>query len=206
VLLVLDQQGSEFANFLNDLYVRSPLAWERLTVKLRKRLIPMLNYKTSLYPSNALQTKTEFIEEVFEETLLKFADILPSCTFNDYSGIEAMAVTISRYKLQEGFARLRREQRLHLMETEDLNRLAEERQEETLLSGELSTQHIERAKVLIEQLNEIDKDILIRFFEGEELNKIAEDHNLSAHACRKRKQRAMDLVRSSFFKTSTREL
>lgn len=206
MLLVLNQQNDEFAHFLNELHLSSPLAWEQLTAKLRKRLIPMLNFKVSLYPSNALQTKAEFVEEVFEETLLKFADMLPSCTFNDYSGMEAMAVTISKYKLQEGFARLRREQRLYLMEAEDLHRLAEEHQEETFLGNELNAQHVEKARALIEQLGDIDKDILNRFFEGEELNKIAEDHNLSAHACRKRKQRALESLRSLFFKTSTREL
>lgn len=199
--LVLEERDTEFLQFLQELRAKSPVAWSKLVPKLRKRIVPMLHGKILGYPPNALQTKSQFVEEVFEEILLKFAEFLDKGTYTRYSDLEAMAVTISGYKLKEGFARLKKEQRLQLMEDDDLNRVAETYLHERQTEDYTQEAIIIQARAALATLSTIDQEILTRYFEGEELNKIADDNNMSHEACRKRKQRALEALKKAFGKT-----
>ncbi|MEL6863465.1 MAG: sigma factor-like helix-turn-helix DNA-binding protein [Bacteroidota bacterium] len=150
---------------------------------------------------NAGQTRTQFIEEVFEESLFKFYDLLHAGTFNSYNDLEAMIVTICSYKLKEGFVRLKKERRLYCVEADQLNYLREAQYANELASQ----QKQEELLMLVHQkmllLPYEDREILNSFFEGQELNDIAKSLSISSAACRKRKQRALDKLRSLVFQS-----
>ncbi len=189
-----------FEELLTQLKAQHQRAWEWLVVKFRKRLLPMLHYRSSSYPQNALQTKNQFVEEVIEESIIKFNDLLPGGTFKTYNDLEAMIVTVAGFKLKEGFARLKKEMQLHTMESDDLVYLAENTQRNGVQEESEKAHLILTAREAIKHLNPTDQSILNRFFDGDELTEIAENLNISPEACRKRKQRALESLRDHFFR------
>jgi RNA polymerase sigma factor (sigma-70 family) len=189
-----------FEELLSQLKAQHQRAWEWLVGKFRKRLLPMLHYRSNNYPSSALQTKSQFVEEVIEESIIKFSDLLPAGTFKSYSDLEAMIVTVAGFKLKEGFARLKKEMQLHTMESDDLVFLAENSQRNSAQEESEKAHMILTAREAIKHLNPVDQNILNRFFDGDELIEIAETLGISPEACRKRKQRALESLRDYFFR------
>lgn len=187
----------DFDRFLLDLKSNDAKAWNWLVAKFRLKLIPFLNKRVSGYPKTALLNKGLFLEEVIEETLLQFFKIFPKGVFSNYGNLEATVVTVAGYKLKEGFARLKKEQRLYFLPAQELNRLAED-------NTEVTAEEAENIRIIKEKLQQLplpDKDLLARYFDGEELQDIALDLNISSAACRKRKQRIIEKLKALVFKT-----
>ncbi len=194
------EPNDDFGPFLERLKVHSQREWVWLIGKFRARLMPVLVTKGRGIPASVLVTPMEFAEEVFEECLLKFYELFEAGNFGKYSDLEATIVRISDFKLKEGFAKIKRDQRLYFMDAEALavhwekhlgNQDAEERQQADLIADVRSQ---------LDTLPKDEADLLLRFYEGEELQEIADDLAISPAACRKRKQRIMDKLRDFVLK------
>lgn len=182
-----------FDLLLSALSQKETRAWNWLVNRFRQRLRPYLWKRTGSYPKSAILSREQFLEEVIEETLLQFFQIFQTGSFYDYSKLEATVVTIAGYKLKEGFARLKKEQRTYFMEAEALSMLKER---QTISADKEDIEAIYTIKKELNQLEGKEKDLLVRYFNGEELQDIAEDLNISAAACRKRKQRIVEKLRT----------
>lgn len=195
--------NQDFGHFLTELQKQSPKEWNWLIMKFRQKLIPFFKKRIQYYSSKALLSKDQFIEEVMEETLLQFLKSFKSGSFSSYSDLEATVVTIGGYKLKEGFARLKKEQRIYFMEVDALNVMRENlsRNDQEVEANQL--QRIVEVKEKLELLPAEEKDLLLRFFNGEELQDIAEELKISAAACRKRKQRILSKLKNFIFKNLT---
>ncbi len=183
-----------FDLLLSALSQKDARAWNWLVTRFRDRLRPFLWKRTGSYPKNAILSREQFMEEVIEETLLQFFQIFQTGSFYDYSKLEATVVTIAGYKLKEGFARLRKEQRTYFMEADALSVLKEKQTTTTVTKEEVEA--VYTIKKELNQLELAEKELLMRYFNGEELQDIAEDLNISAAACRKRKQRIVEKLRA----------
>lgn len=192
------EPDSQFGYFADQLRGQAPREWEWLVAKFRGRLIPWLTSKTKPIGTKALTTQRQFVEEIFEESILKFYELFPSGAYTRYSDLEALVVTIAGYKLKEGFARLKREQKIFLADEVNWESFEQKKDE-----GQEREQEEELLRVTREAIGRLEPDereLLIRYFEGEELQLIAADKEISPEACRKRKQRALDKLKSFVFK------
>ena len=190
--------NKDFDSFLAALHRKDEKAWNWLVAKFRKKLVPYLHKRITSYPRSALLSKNQFIEEVIEEVLLQFFQLFQTGSFANYGNLEAAVVTVASYKLKEGFARLKREQRLAFVDTTELDRLKETASNEDLSAN---SDQIMLVQEKLNQLPNKDKDLLVRYFDGEELQDIASDLKISAAACRKRKQRIIEKLKALVFKT-----
>jgi len=194
---------NNFDHFLNALHQQEQRAWHWLIEQFRQKLIPFLRKRTQSYPSNALLSRDQFLEEVIEETLLQFYQIFQKGSFQSYSDLEATVVTTAGYKLKEGFARLRKEQKMHFMEADKLGVLRQK------LEGNNEHQEAEKAANIaliqseMQQLKPDEKNLLVRYFNGEELQDIAIDFDISPAAARKRKQRIVEKLKGFVLKALT---
>lgn len=190
-----------FAVFLEKLRSGSPIAWRTLVTRFRKRLITWLLKKTSAYPPYALLSKKQFVEEVFEESLLKFYELFQNGRFDRYDDLEAMMVTVAGYKLKEGFARLKKERRMYAENIPEQAYGAGQQHPGVQHPGdEQSTEElIWIVKESFRKLDADERDMLTRFYNGEELQEIALLRKISPETCRKRKQRALEKLKTFVF-------
>lgn len=193
----------DFARFLTALEQKEQREWNWLIAQFRQRLLPFLRSRTQSYPTTALLDRGQFLEEVIEETLLQFYQIFQKGSFSKYADLEATVITTAGFKLKEGFARLRKEQKTYFMDVDALNAVREKRgnQEEALAAEEAEQIALIKNKLNLLEANE--KDLLVRYFNGEELQDIAEDLNISPAACRKRKQRIVEKLKGLIVKVFT---
>ena len=193
----------DFPRFLDALERREQREWNWLIAEFRKKIIPFLRKRTQSYPAKALLSRDQFLEEVIEETLLQFYQIFAKGSFESYGNLEATVVTTAGYKLKEGFARLKKEQKMYFMEGDALSVMRERMAtaEERAMVAE--AEKIEEVKAKLNDLAGQDKDLLMRYFGGEELQDIADDLEISPAACRKRKQRLVEKLKNLVLKAFT---
>lgn len=194
------EPDSQFGYFLDQLRGQATREWEWLVARFRGRLIPWLASKSKQIGNQGLTTHKQFVEEVFEESILKFYELFPSGTYTKYSDLEAMVVTIAGYKLKEGFARLKREQKFFLVDDARWERF--EQKKDDRQEREQEEELLQATRQAIGQLEPEERELLIRYFEGEELQLIAAEKDISPEACRKRKQRALDKLRNFVFRSA----
>ncbi len=193
----------EFDRFLSALGQKEAREWNWLIARFRKSLVPFLRKRTQMYPSSALLSRDQFLEEVIEETLLKFYQIFETGSFENYGNLEAAVITTASFKLKEGFARLRKEQRMYFMEGDALSVMRERMNTAREKAEAEEAEKISEIQEKLEELNHEDKNLLLRYFSGEELQDIADDLEISPAACRKRKQRIITRLKSLVFKAFT---
>jgi RNA polymerase sigma factor (sigma-70 family) len=191
------QQNESFDTFLAALHRQSPAEWKWLVTRLRTRLIWWLRLKSTLHVLDLPCSPADFAEEVFEETLVKFYDLFSTGSFTQYEDMEALAVTIAGYKLKEGLARVKRERRL----SKDPAWLQSAEATETMEYADPQAEMLAVVNAGLQHLSPEEKSLLQRYFAGEELQDIAENENISPEACRKRKQRALDKLKTYVFAT-----
>lgn len=189
------EPNDKFDFFLEQLRKQSPREWGWLIKKFRARLLPWLRNKARNVHPKDIQSRQQFVEEVFEETILKFYEIFPTGSFRNYGDLEATIVTISGYKLMEGYTRLKKERQYFLMDIADLNSIREQHSKSNSAGTEESLTMIAIVKKQVGLMEVEDQELLMDFFNGMELQDIAERLDISPAACRKRKQRALDKLK-----------
>lgn len=190
--------NENFGVFLEKLRSGSPEAWRMLVMRFRKRLINWFLKKAAFYPSDALLSKKQFAEEVFEESLLKFYELFQTGQFDRYEDLEAMIVTVAGYKLKEGFARLKKERYIYSSGIPEQNFESTRQHFDAFhASDDRATEElIFVVKENIRKLDSDEQELLTRFYNGEELRDIALIQEISPEACRKRKQRALEKLKT----------
>lgn len=186
-----------FEDFLEALRKRSAAEWAWLVGRFRLRLIGWLHKKTLKYAADLLLSRSQFVEEVFEEVLLKFYELFPNGSFKRYADLEALVVTVAGYKLKENLARAQRERRL----LQDREWLAKAETSAPPPGAEAEEEMLVAVTAALQKIDPEEKSLLLRYFAGEELQEIATAENISPEACRKRKQRALEKLKSFVFNT-----
>jgi RNA polymerase sigma factor (sigma-70 family) len=191
------ESNEHFDAFLAALRRQSPAEWSWLVGRLRARLVWWLRLKSTVHLFYLPETPAQFAEEVFEEILLKFFELFQTGTFSRYADLEALAVTIASYKLKENLARAKRERRL----LNDPHWNVQNEMTEPVSYEDPKDEMLAVVMTGLQQLEPEEKNLLLRYFAGEELHEIAEIEKISPEACRKRKQRALDKLRTYVFAT-----
>ena len=179
-----------FPQFLVRLRERDRRAWAEGVRRFRSALVPFLKKRTSGFPRNTLATREEFVEEVIEETLEKFFELLPTGEFGSYADLEATLITVAKYKLHEGFARLRRDRARYAPDQRP-----DDRPDPTTVGDDPQDHRLPAVQRALAELPAADRSLLLRYFNGEELREIATDLNIEAATARKRKQRLVERLR-----------
>ncbi|MFK7932823.1 MAG: RNA polymerase sigma factor [Saprospiraceae bacterium] len=190
------QPDERFDYFLTALQRQDPSEWKWLIARFRERLMPWLMSKTTSFSSRNITTRIQFVEEVFEESLLKFYELFKTGKFTKYGDLEATIVTVAKYKLKEGFARLKKEQRWYLTDESTLVSISQQRETSNYYEQQQRRESIQLVRENLTKLKKEEQVLLTRFFAGEELQDIANDLAISPAACRKRKQRIVEKFKS----------
>lgn len=190
------QPDERFEYFLAALNQQAPVEWQWLIAAFRRRLIPWLMSKTANYSSQNITTRTQFVEEVFEESLLKFYELFSEGTFSKYGDLEAMMVTVAKFKLKEGFTRLKKEQQWYLADDNTLDVISQKNWTVSYYEQQQCRDNIQLVREKLNQLNKSERRLITRFFAGEELRDIAAELSISPAACRKRKQRIIEKLKN----------
>lgn len=184
-----------FDFFLSQLREKRPGEWRWLLDMLRKRVTPWLFKKDGNLPAGAIASVDEFIEEVFANSLYQFCELFETGTFANLGEIRGLMFRIGELKLKEGYHKVRRDGLIYFKDdirnNEDLTA-----QQDKLTLLDLRTQDaILELREQIVKLEKEDQEILIRYSKGEELSSIAINLGITAAACRKKKQRALEKLR-----------
>ena len=181
------QPTEDFNLFLEKLRSQSPKEWTWLLKKFRNRLMPVLMSRAKNISSSALMTQTEFAEEVFEECLLKFYEIFENGRFEKYSDLEATIVRISDFKLKEGFAKIKRDQKLYFMDAEALAVMRERHLKDEDAQEKAKVELLANIQEHLSKLPVEESELILRFFNGEDLNHIANDYNIRSGGLQEKK-------------------
>ena len=141
-------------------------------------------------------SQAEFAEEVFEECLLKFYELFEERVFEKYSDLEATIVRISDFKIKEGFAKIKRDQRLYFMNAEALSAMREKHLKKQDDQEKEKVELISEIHQHLSTLPPEDSNLILRYFNGEDLKDLAGEYNISPAACRKRKQRIIEKLKN----------
>ena len=185
---------------MDQLQKQSPREWSWLVGQFRKRLMPVLMSRAKNIHSSALMTPPEFAEEVFEECLLKFYERFGDKVFEKYSDLEASIVRISDFKIKEGFAKIKRDQRLYFMDAEALSVMREKHLKNEDAQEKEKVELVSEIHRHLSTLPPEESNLILRYFNGEDLKDIADGYNISPAACRKRKQRIIDKLKNLVLK------
>ncbi|HFA47661.1 MAG TPA: sigma-70 family RNA polymerase sigma factor [Bacteroidetes bacterium] len=186
----------QFDFFLGQLKKQSPREWTWLIGQFRNRLLPVLLSRAKNIHSTALMSQAEFAEEVFEECLLKFYELFEERVFEKYSDLEATIVRISDFKIKEGFAKIKRDQRLYFMNAEALSAMREKHLKKQDDQEKEKVELISEIHQHLSTLPPEDSNLILRYFNGEDLKDLAGEYNISPAACRKRKQRIIEKLKN----------
>ncbi|MCR9285825.1 MAG: hypothetical protein NXI23_00400 [Bacteroidetes bacterium] len=185
---------THFDRFLKELRLNSQPEWTWLLSMFRDRVVPWLFKKDGNLPKEAIVATDEFVEEVFANSLFRFYELFPDGEFKNMGDLRGLIFRIGEYKLKEGYHSVKRDGLIYF--TDDLHNDGS-----TIIQYKLTIEayqeqdSVSQLREYIQQLNPTEQDILIRYSKGEELGSIALNLGLSAAACRKRKQRALEKLK-----------
>jgi DNA-directed RNA polymerase specialized sigma24 family protein len=184
----------EFLHFLQQLRGQAQPEWQWLMDMFRSKVKPYLFKIDGNLPPGTIASVDEFIEEVFANSLFRFYEQFAEGEFNSLAELRSLMFRIAEFKLKEGYHRVRRDKLLYFTDdvrTSNLN----DRQDDLSIREIQERETILELRDQIEQLPPTDKELLVRFAQGEELGSIALNLGLEAAACRKRKQRALERLK-----------
>ena len=190
----------EFRTFLKELRKQSTPEWQWLLDMFREKVKPWLFKIDGNLPPGAISSVEEFIEEVFANSLFRFTEQFHTGSFNSLADLRGLMFRIAEYKLKEGYHKIRRDRLIYF--TDDVQSDPLTHDQKDLSSDERSQlEVVAEVREQLSRLGETDRNLLVRFARGEELGSIAMDLGLTPAACRKRKQRAMEKLKSLVLKT-----
>lgn len=185
----------EFLSFLAKLRTQAQPEWQWLMDMFRAKVKPFLFKIDGNLPAGTIASVDEFIEEVFANSLFRFYEQFAEGEFQSLAELRSLMFRIAEFKLKEGYNRVRRDSLLYFTDDVRTSNLLEH-QDELSIRELADKEIIAELRNQIEQLPTMEKELLIRFAQGEELGSIALNLGLEAAACRKRKQRALDKLKA----------
>lgn len=185
----------EFSRFLEQLRKQAQPEWQWLMDMFRAKVKPYLFKIDGNLPAGTIASVDEFIEEVFANSLFRFYEQFAEGEFKSLAELRSLMFRIAEFKLKEGYYRVRRDGLLYFTDDVQVGNLAEH-QDDLSVRETQERETILELRNQIEQLSPTDKELLTRFAKGEELGSIALNLGLEAAACRKRKQRALEKLKT----------
>ena len=187
------ETGATFDRFLLDLRSGKDAAWEDLTAHFRVRVIPYLRNKVGHFSSGSVVSVDYFIEGVFADSLVKFYELFASGKFENAGHLRGLMFRIidnqllAAYKKKKSDRLVTNSESLEKMEVGAVGAVERSIEQQSVI------QNLEAA---LKQLPDADRMILHHYSIGGKLIDIAEELNISEASCRKKKQRAMEKLRS----------
>ncbi len=184
----------EFSRFLTQLRANSQPEWLWLLDMFRNRVVPWLYKKDGNLPKEAIVSTDEFVEEVFANSLFQFYELFPKGEFKSLADLRGLIFRIGELKLKEGYHGIKRDGLIYFTDDVSREHISEYQNKQTVNSFN-EVEVIGELREYIRQLGKEDQEILLRYSRGEELGSIAGNMGISAAACRKRKQRALEKLK-----------
>jgi|GEM_PF-5563550 len=198
-LSTTQQANHHFEDFLTALNTGQDKEWQWLVSHFREKAVPWIRKEDGNLPTDAIVSEGYFVEEVFSESLIKFYELFKTGTFTNLGDLRGLLFKIAALKLKEGYRTVKRDKMIFFPEffssslKDDSQIYAKEHvQEQRELVREMKAQ--------LSTLPKDEQEILLRFSSGEKLKHISLDLQLKEEAGRKKKQRALQKLRTGLYK------
>jgi len=185
-----------FEILLGQLRQQDDVAWKWLLKHLREKVVPYIRKIDGYLRSDAIVSVDYFVEEIFANSLIKFYELFDKGEFKDLGQIRGLMFRIAELKLKEAYKKVDRDQLLYFSEetvladstkATDPNFSEEEKEQQAIIL---------RLEDALNNLSETDRKILLNYAHGKKLKETAIELNIKETACRKKKQRALDKLRT----------
>lgn len=188
-------QTSDFSLLIARLRRRDEKAWTELVGSLRQVTLPWLRKRIGRLPAYAVTTEQEFAMEIFSESLSRFYTLFEKGRFEQARELQSLMFKIAELTLKEGFARLKKEALIYRPDDPAGFQTVQQELSDWTNDDELARQRARDIRQKLLELNENDRDLLCRFYDGEKLADLAREMEVSEENIRKRKQRAFDRLK-----------
>lgn len=193
--------NSNFAVFLKSLRQQSPLEWGMLDKLLRKYTIPWLYKKLTRSTSYNHSMKQQLAQEIYANSLQTYIKLVPTGTFESVSNLISLMYSIADKKLKETYRKIQKNGRVIYTDNSEWMNSFEDPKWQNDVQQSKQQELISKMRKQLEQLSERDREILLRYANGEKLKDIAESMDVPQATCRKQKERALQRLRKLFFGT-----
>lgn len=198
-----EELNEHFDVFLARLRANSYTEWGILDRLLRKKTIPWLCGKLSNSPKYRYGVAIQIAEEVYSDSIQTYIRLVESGTFESVSNLVSLMYSVADRKLKERYRKITKDGRFVFTDNDDWMQSFEdpywnEEEQQTAQNEQLS-----KMRKHLQDLSEKDRQILLRFANGEKLKDIADSLNIPEATCRKQKERALKRLKKSFFNTKT---
>ena len=190
-----------FSRFLQALRKGESVEWKWLIAYFRSNVIPWIRKKDGRLPVNSIISESHFVEQVFTQSLIQFYELFQSGNFESFNHIRSLMFKIADIKLKEAYRQHKKDQFIYFAE-DDTSLKSMAGKTAFFEIEQQQTEHIQALKAALAKLPDLDRQILLKFANGERFNQIAVDLGLSEANCRKRKQRAMERLKNILKKQS----
>lgn len=186
---------TEFEQFIEGLRQQRRPEWNWLYDHFRARVIPWLHKKDGRLPSDSILTVEDFIEEAFSKSLIRFYEMFKEGEFKDLGQLRGLMFRIAELKLKEGYYKVKMDRRIFFKESlqEEGDKLSTETSPDKIIEQREIVQSLEKH---LSTLPTGEKELLMRFADGERLKDIATDLGIDETSCRMRKYRAMKKLKA----------
>lgn len=193
--------NANFAIFLKCLRQQKPLEWGVLDKLLRKYTIPWLYKKLTKSTSYNHSMKQQLANEIYANSLQTYIRLVPTGTFESVSNLISLMYSIADKKLKETYRQIQKNGRVVYTDNNEWMNSFEDPKWQNDKQESKQQELIGKMRKQLEQLSERDREILLRYANGEKLKDIAESMEVPQATCRKQKERALQRLRKLFFGT-----
>lgn len=196
---IKDIAEQQFDTFLQALNTGKDKEWQWLVSHLRERAVPWIRKKDGNLPQQTIVSESYFVEEVFAESLIKFYELFKTGTFRSLADLRGLLFRIAELKLKEGYRSVKKDHIVFfpeftspILEDISLDNDSKDIEAQRSLVKEMEAQ--------LAQLSKEEQEILLRYAKGEKLKHISADLQLKEETGRKKKQRALKLLRDRLYR------
>lgn len=189
-----DGPPKAFDLFLLDLRQQEDAAWIWLLDHFREKVVPYIRKRDGRLPKDTIVSVDYFIEEVFANSLIKFYELFEKGEFADLGQLRGLMFRIAELKLKEGYKKVKKDKALFFSDDATSESSSPFEENEASLEQE-EKQVVSQLQTALQELSESDRQVLLRFANGDQLKIIAAELEINEVSCRKKKQRALEKMR-----------
>ena len=196
-----DELNQHFDLFLKNLVEQQPLEWGILDKLLRRYTIPWIYKKLTKTTSYHHGKKQQLSQEIYANSLQTYIKLVPNGTFESVSNLISLMYSIADKKLKETYRQIQKNGRVVYTDNNEWMSSFEDPQWENDIQNSQQQELVTKMKSKLQKLSERDREILLRYANGEKLKDIAESMDVPQATCRKQKERALQRLKKLFFDT-----
>lgn len=196
-----EEINQSFDLFLKNLILQKPLEWGILDKLLRRYTVPWLYKKLTRSTSYNHSMKRQISEEIYANSLQTYIKLVPNGTFETVNNLISLMYSIADKKLKETYRQIQKNGRVVYTDNNEWMNSFEDPKWKSEVDEDAQKELYTKMQSKLSELSERDREILLRFANGEKLKDIAISMEIPQATCRKQKERALQRLRKLFFGT-----